>query len=59
MTAPMIAATIIIGVCAILTIILREPHPQLAAIVLIQLLIVCLDEYARCVSDLGRKPHSL
>lgn len=31
MTASMIAATIIIGVCAILTIILRDPHPPLAA----------------------------
>lgn len=51
MTAPMIAATIIIGVCAVLTIILREPHPPLAAIVLIQLLIVCLDEYVRCVRE--------
>lgn len=51
MTAAMIAATIIIGVCAALTIILREPYPPLAAIVLIQLLIVCLDEYVRCVRE--------
>lgn len=51
MTAPMIAATIIIGVCAVLTVVFREPHPPLAAIVMIQLIIVCLDEYARCVRE--------
>lgn len=55
MTAPMIAAALIIGGCAVLTIVFGEPYPPLAAIVLIQLIIVCLDEYVRCVRGSGNK----
>ena len=47
MSAATIAAAIIIGGCAIATMILRDPWPPLAGIVLVQLLIVLLDELGR------------